>query len=318
MVSWRAYPYHYSDCTIRPLNMARAAKLRPAFYQNLHYKTLYRILRMSFDSWLDHRDSSRGAALAFYTLFSLTPILILSIAIAGYFFGAEAAQGQIITQIQNLVGKNGAQAIQALLAAARDPEAGLFATVIATGLLIVGATSVFAELKSTLDDIWNTEKPTASGISLLLKTRLLSLSLVLVLAFLLLISLVVSAALAMLQQYVGGIWSSSAMLFKVLSSAFTFMVISCLFGMIYKLLPDAPLSWHDVIVGSLFTAALFTLGKYFIGLYLGNSSIDSSFGAAGSVVVLMLWVYYSAQIFFFGAEFTREYALNYGSLLKNG
>lgn len=108
------------------------------------------------------------------------------------------------------------------------------------------------------------------------------------------------------------------MLFKVLSSAFTFMVISCLFGMIYKLLPDAPLSWHDVIVGSLFTAALFTLGKYFIGLYLGNSSIDSSFGAAGSVVVLMLWVYYSAQIFFFGAEFTREYALNYGSLLKNG
>ncbi len=296
--------------------MVKVAKPSPAFYQNLNYKTLYRLFRMSFDSWLDHRDSSRGAALAFYTLFSLTPILILSIAIAGYFFGTEAAQGQIISQIQNLVGKNGAEAIQALLAAARDPEAGLFATVVATALLIIGATSVFAELKSTLDDIWETQKPTTSGLSILLKTRLLSLSLVLVLAFLLLISLVVSAALAMLQLYVGGIWSSSAMLFKVLSSAFTFLVISCLFGMIYKLLPDAPMSWHDVIVGSFFTAALFTLGKYFIGLYLGNSAIDSSFGAAGSVVVLMLWVYYSAQIFFFGAEFTREYALNYGSLNK--
>lgn len=286
------------------------------FYQNLNYKTLHRILSLSFDSWLSHRDSSRGAALAFYTLFSLTPILILSIAIAGYFFGAEAAQGQIISQIQNLVGKNGAQAIQALLAAASDPKAGMFATLIATGLLIVGATSVFAELKSTLDDIWGVRNHTASGISLLLRTRLLSLSLVLVLAFLLLISLVVSAALAMLQQYVGGIWSSSAGLFKVLSSAFIFIIISCLFGMIYKLLPDAPLSWHDVIIGSLFTAVLFTLGKYFIGIYLGNSAIDTSFGAAGSLVALMLWVYYSAQIFFFGAEFTRQYALNYGSLNK--
>ena len=296
--------------------MPKAAKMHTAFYEHLNYKTLFHILRLSFDSWLDHRDSSRGAALAFYTLFSLTPILILSIAIAGYFFGTDAAQGQIILQIQYLVGKNGAEAIQALLAAARDPKAGMFATIIAMGLLVVGATTVFAELKSTLDDIWGTKKSTISGINLLLKTRLLSLSLVLVLAFLLLISLVVSAALAMLQEYVGGIWSSSASLFNILSGIFTFMVIACLFGMIYKLLPDALLSWHDVIVGSLVTAMLFTLGKYFIGIYLGNSAIDSSFGAAGSLVALMLWVYYSAQIFFFGAEFTRQYALNYGSLNK--
>lgn len=285
-----------------------------AFYENLNYKTLYRIVRLSLNSWLDHRDSSRGAALAFYTLFSLTPILILSIAIAGYFFGADAAQGQILLQIQGLVGKNGAEAIQALLAAARDPTAGVLATIVAIVLLLAGASSVFVELKSTLDDIWGTTKSTASGISILLKTRLLSVSLVLVLAFLLLISLVISAVLAMLQTYVGGLWSSSAMLFSILSNLFSFTVIACLFGLIYKLLPDAPLSWHDVIVGSLFTAMLFTLGKYFIGLYLGNSAIDSSFGAAGSVVALMLWVYYSAQIFFFGAEFTRQYALNYGSL----
>lgn len=284
------------------------------FYQNLSVKTLYHLFRLSFDSWLDHRDSSRGAALAFYTLFSLTPILILSIAIAGYFFGTDAAQGQIVLQIQNLVGKNGAEAIQALIAAARDPQAGIRATVVATGLLLIGATTVFTELKSTLDEIWSTRKSTLSGISLLLKTRLLSLGLVLVLAFLLLISLVVSAGLGMLQGYVGGVWSSSAQLFNILSGLFSFIVIACLFGMIYKLLPNALLSWHDVIVGSLVTAALFTLGKYFIGIYLGNSAIDSSFGAAGSVVALMLWVYYSAQIFFFGAEFTRQYALNYGSL----
>lgn len=285
-----------------------------AFYENLNYKTLYHIMRLSLSSWLDHRDSSRGAALAFYTLFSLTPILILSIAIAGYFFGADAAQGQILSQIQGLVGKNGAEAIQALLAAARDPKAGAFATIVAIVLLFAGASSVFVELKSTLDDIWGTTKSTTSGISILLKTRLLSISLVMVLAFLLLISLVISAVLGMLQSYVGGFWSSSAMLFNIMSNLFSFSVIACLFGMIYKLLPDAPLSWHDVIVGSLFTAMLFTFGKYFIGLYLGNSAVDSSFGAAGSVVALMLWVYYSAQIFFFGAEFTRQYALNYGSL----
>ncbi len=297
------------------LDSARHHKVgQTAFYQNLNFKTLYHMLRLSFDSWLDHRDSSRGAALAFYTLFSLTPILILAIAIAGYFLGNEAAQGQILLQIQGLVGKNGANAIQALLAAARDPKAGIIATITAIGLLLIGATTVFAELKSTLDDIWGTTKSTASGIGLLLKTRLLSLSLVIVLAFLLLISLVVSAGLAMLQTYVGGFWVSSALVFNILSGLFSFLVIACLFGMIYKLLPDAPLSWHDVIIGSLFTAMLFTLGKYFIGLYLGNSAIDSSFGAAGSVVALMLWVYYSAQIFFFGAEFTRQFALNYGSL----
>jgi membrane protein len=282
--------------------------------QGLSIKAVYNLFRLSVESWLDHRDSSRGAALAFYTLFSMTPILILSIAIAGYFFGTEAAQGQIIEQIQSLVGPNGAEAIQALIAAARDPEAGLWATVVAITLLIVGATSVFAELKSTLDDLWETDHSTASGIGLLLKTRLLSLSLVLVLAFLLMISLVVSAMLGMLENYVGGIWLNIGPILSLVSVAFSFLVISALFAMIYKLLPDVPLSWHDVIIGAVFTAALFTLGKYFIGLYLGNSAVASSFGAAGSIVAVMLWIYYSAQIFFFGAEFTRQYALLHGSL----
>lgn len=282
--------------------------------QAFDFRAMFKIFRLSFESWLDHRDSSRGAALAFYTLFSMTPILILSIAIAGYFFGAEAAQGQIISQIQSLVGRNGAEAIQALIAAARDPESGLWATTVALVLLVVGATSVFAELKSTLDDLWGSEEPTASGLSLLLKTRLLSLSLVLVLAFLLLISLVVSAMLTILENYVGGMWRNIGPILGFVSMAFSFLVISVLFAMIYKLLPDVPLSWHDVLIGALFTAALFTLGKYFIGMYLGNSAVASGFGAAGSIVAVMLWIYYSAQIFFFGAEFTRQYALMYGSL----
>lgn len=290
-------------------------ELAKPFSRFWDYKAI-RIFRLSFESWLDHRDASRGAALAFYTLFSMTPILILSIAIAGYFFGTEAAQGQIIHQIQSLVGPNGAEAIQALLAAARDPEAGLWATAVALVLLIVGATSVFTELKGTLDDLWGAESktPTASGISILLKTRLLSLSLVLVLAFLLLISLVVSALLGMLESYVGGVWASIVPILSIISAIFSFFVITVLFAMIYKLLPDIKLDWDDVIIGAIFTSGLFTLGKYFIGLYLGNSAVSSSFGAAGSIVAVMLWIYYSAQIFFFGAEFTRQYALLYGSL----
>ncbi|MBC7755607.1 MAG: YihY/virulence factor BrkB family protein [Bdellovibrio sp.] len=277
-------------------------------------KNLVGLTVKSFNAWIDHRGASKGAALAFYTLFSLTPILILVIAVAGYFFGNDAAQGQIILQIQDLVGRNGAQAIQALLAAARDPSGGVLATIVATVLLIIGATSVFTELKASLDEMWGVQKPNSSPISILLKTRLLSFGLVLTLTFLLLISLVVSTLLTVLAHYVGGIWSSSALLFASLSWLISFSVITCLFAVIYKMLPDAPLSWPDVLIGSVFTAGLFSFGKYLIGLYLGNSAVASGFGAAGSIVALLLWVYYSAQIFFLGAEFTRLYAMNFGSL----
>ncbi|HYN55297.1 MAG TPA: YihY/virulence factor BrkB family protein [Methylotenera sp.] len=279
-----------------------------------YFKTIAKVLFNSFIAWIDHRGASKGASLAFYTLFSLAPILILAIAIAGYFFGAEAAQGQIIHQMQSLVGPNGAQAVQALLIAASDSNSGLMATIVAIVLLFIGATSVFAELKGSLDEMWGVQKSELSPIGVLLKTRLLSFGLVLVLAFLLLISLVVSALLSLLQHYVGGIWSSSASLFAQLSWLISFGVIASLFAIIYKMLPDAPLSWHDVAIGSIFTASLFMLGKHLIGLYLGNSAVASSFGAAGSVIALLLWVYYSAQIFFLGAEFTRQYALCFGSL----
>jgi len=279
------------------------------------------ILGESLESWFNHRSGSKSAALAFYTLFSMTPILLLAIAVAGYVFGAEAAQGAIVAQVQGLVGPNGAQAIQALLAAARDPASGLLATLVASVLLLVGTTSVFVELKSSLDELWEIDRSAQSSFGELLRTRLLSFGLVLVLAFLLLVSLVVSASLAMVepifQHYAGAMMSGSALLLSTLStlsSIVSFAVIACMFAIIYKTLPEALLSWRDVWIGAAFTAALFNLGKTMIGLYLGNSGVASGFGAAGSLIAVLLWVYYSAQIFFFGAEFTRQYALGFGSL----
>ena len=271
-----------------------------------------RVIGRSLDAWVEQRAASKGAALAFYTLFSMTPILLLAIVLAGYFFGPQAAQGEIIVQMRSLAGPNGAQAVQALLAAAQDPAAGLAATILASMLLLVGATSVFAELKGSLDEMWGTQRPRYSTFTVFMRTRLLAFGLVLVLAFLLLTSLLVSAALALAERYAGGIWASP--LLSGLSSLVSFAVIAFLFAVIYKMLPEVQLSWRDVWVGALVTAALFALGKHVIGLYLGNGAVASSFGAAGSVVALLAWVYYSAQIFFLGAQFTRQYALCCGSL----
>ena len=272
------------------------------------------VLIESMRAWINHRGSSKGAALAFYTLFSMTPILMLSIVVAGSVFGADAAQGEIVAQVQGLVGPNGAKAIQALLAAARDPASGLVATLVASVLLLVGASSVFAELKDSLDELWGIAKPRQSAFSVFLRTRLLSFGMVLALAFLLLVSLIVSAVLAMLERYAGGVLGSFAAVLATFTTLISSGVIACMFAIIYKTLPDAPLTWRDVWIGAAFTAGLFSLGKYVIGFYLGNSGVASSFGAAGSLIALLLWVYYSAQIFFLGAEFTRQYALWFGSL----
>lgn len=276
------------------------------------------VLLASVNAWIDHRAGSKGAALAFYTLFSMTPILVLAIAGAAYFLGADVARGEILAQVEALVGRSGAQAILALLASARDPASSLSATLVATVLLLVGAASVFVELKGSLDELWGVAPPTGRAVVEFLRTQLHSFGLVLVLAFLLLVSLVVSAAIAVLERYAGRLWESSYAIIGSLSSIFAFGVIACLFAVIYKALPAAPLSWRDVWVGALFTAGLFSLGKFAIGLYLGQSGFASTFGAAGSLVALLLWVYYSAQVFFLGAEFTRQYALSFGSLRPDG
>ena len=275
---------------------------------------LIKVMKCAVLEWIEHRGSSKGAALAFYTMFSLAPVLVLVIAVAGFFYGTEAAQGQLLSQLRGLVGVQGAETIQAILAGAQNKETGFFATIVATVLLIVGATTVFSELKDSLDEIWNIPAPPNAGIWGLIRTRLLSFGVILGLGFLLMVSLVVSAALAIVEKFIGGMWHEAAFIMGWVAWAFSFLVIATLFGVIYKLLPRVHLSWRDVTIGALGTAAMFTLGKFGIGLYIGNSGAADSFGAAGSLIALLLWVYYSAQIFFLGAEFARQYALQMGSL----
>jgi len=263
----------------------------------------------AFKACLTHRASSKAAALAFYTLFSMAPILVLVLTVAGHLLGAQVAQGAISAQLKTLVGPAGAAALQNLAAGARMPSGG-GATALALVLLAVGATSLFAELKDSLDEIWRRHAPVPTGLLALLRARLLSFGLVLTLSFLLLTSLMVNTCLALL----AGFWAGSLWIFSGLSTAFTFVVIACLFAVVYKMLPEVKLSWRDVAIGALITAALFSLGEYGIAAYLRSGAINTSFGAAGSLAVLLIWVYYSAQIFFLGAEFTREYALRFGSL----
>ena len=281
-------------------------------------RSLWGLMLASMKAWVYHRAPSKGAALAFYTLFSMAPILVLAVALAGYFLGEQAVQGALFDQLKGLLGNTGAMAIQTLVADAHLPGSGSAATWFASLLLAVGATSVFAELKDSLDDIWNVQTPVPTGVLAVLRGRVLSFGLVMVLSFLLLVTLVVDAALALAAHFWEGLWTHSLMVFSLFSQVFTFAVISCLFALIYKMLPEVTLSWRDVSIGALSTAVLFCLGKYLIGIYLGNSAISSSLGAAGSAAALLIWVYYSAQIFFLGAEITREYALTFGSLRERG
>ncbi|MES2149601.1 MAG: YihY/virulence factor BrkB family protein [Pseudomonadota bacterium] len=275
---------------------------------------LVHVFRCAISEWFEHRAASKGAALAFYTLFSIAPILVLVIAIAGFFYGPEAARGELLAQLRGLVGDQGAAAIQLVLAGASSRDTGRQATLIASAFLLFGATSVFAELKASLDDIWQVTTPPDVGWWDVLRTRLLSFGLILVLAFLLLVSLVISTAIAVLERYWGGYWHESALILSWLASLFSFGVIAILFGVIFKLLPRVLLAWRDVVIGALGTALMFEIGKTLIGAYIGHSGVASSFGAAGSMIALLLWVYYSAQVFFFGAEFARQYALQLGSL----
>jgi membrane protein len=274
------------------------------------------VMRCAVTEWMAHRAASKGAALAFYSLFSLAPILVLVIAVAGFFYGREAAQGQLLNELRGLVGPQGAETIQAILAGAQNKDSGLFATIIASVLLVVGATSAFSELKDSLDEIWDMPPPKDASWWDTVRTRLLSFGLILTLGLLLMTSLVVSAALSVVEKYLGGIWHSTTVILGWVAWGFGFLVIATMFGAIYKLLPRAKLSWHDVSIGALGTAIMFMVGKFAIGLYIGNSGTTDSFGAAGSMIALLLWVYYSAQIFFLGAEFARQYALQMGSLRK--
>src|SRR5471032_2908170 len=270
---------------LRPLFLLKATMSISSRYPHLaklgpFWQQMRKVVVCSVTEWLEHRASSKGAALAYYTLFSVAPILVLVIAIAGFFYGQAAARGELMEQLQGLLGKQGAEAIQLVLAGAQSHEQGRIATLIAGGLLLFGATSVFAELKASLDEIWQVPPLKEAGAWDALRTRLLSFGLVLVLAFLLMVSLVVSAALALLERYWNGVWRDATFALAAVNAALGFAVITALFGGIFKLLPRVRLSWRDVAIGALGTAALFSLGKYAIGAYVGDSGVTGSFGAA--------------------------------------
>jgi membrane protein len=275
-------------------------------------RAMWTLVSESVWGWINDRASRKGAALAFYTVFSLAPILIVAIAIAGLFFGQEAARGEIYIQVRDLLGRDGAQAIQAMIQNASRPEAGVTATILGIVTLFIGATTALAELKDGLDQIWNVPPERMSGFWYFVRKRLLSIGLILSLGFLLLVSLAFSAVLTALAKRWGPADGTGEIL-EGLNFVFSFALVTVLFAMIYKILPSVRIAWRDVIIGALVTALLFNIGKFMIGLYLGNSAIASSYGAAGSIVLVLVWVYYSAQIFLLGAEFTKVYAYRYGS-----
>jgi membrane protein len=257
-----------------------------------------------------------GAALAYYTTFSIAPLLLIVIAIVGLVFGQDAARGEIVAQLRAMMGEEGAQAVQGLLKSAAEPASGIIATGVGIITLLLGATSVFGELQNSLDRIWKCPAPKASGLLKMARSRVLSFGLVLGLGFILLVSLVLSAGLAALARWWGGMFASWGWLLQLLNFVVSFVAVTGLFAMIYKMMPRARITWRDVWVGAAVTAVLFSAGKFLIGWYLGSSAVASGFGAAGSLVVLLVWVYYSAQIFLLGAELTWVFAHRYGSMFK--
>jgi membrane protein len=267
-------------------------------------KAVWSLFREAVEAWSEDYAPSMGAALAYYTLFSIAPLLLIVIGVAGLAFGDDAARGEIFGQLTDLMGPEGAAAVERLLAQADKPQGGAIATATGFVMMLIGATTVFGELQDALDRIWRAPaRKTASGWWSLVRSRVLSFGMILGIAFLLMVSLVVSAALSAFGKF----WGTA------LEGAMSFAIVTVLFALIYKLIPRVQVRWRDVWIGAAVTAALFAVGKLLIGLYLGRSTVASAFGAAGSLVVMMLWVYYSAQIFLLGAEFTWVYAHTYGS-----
>lgn len=277
----------------------------------MNFNVFVQLLKETFKEWQEDKASRLAAALAYYTAFSIAPLLIIIIAIAAVAFGEQAAQGQIVGQIQSLVGKESAEAIQSMIQNSRKPTTGTIATIISIGILLFGATNVFTQLQDALNTIW--EVAPKPGIKGLVKARFISFAMILGVGFLLLVSLVLSTVLAVLGNYLGSLFPNLQLFWSILNFMISFGVITLLFALIYKFLPDVKITWGDVGIGAAITALLFTIGKSVLGLYLANSSVASTYGAAGSFVVLLLWVNYSAQILLFGAEFTQVYANKYGS-----
>jgi membrane protein len=265
-------------------------------------------------SWLDDYVPSMGAALAFYTMFSLAPLLLIVVSVAGLVFGDDAARGEIQAQLRDLMGEQGAGAVQGLLSSVRDPGEGLTATAVGLVLLLVGATTVFAELQDSLDRIWRVPgRERKTGWLALVRARLMAFGMILAVGFLLIVSLVTSAMLAAVSRRLGPVFGGWQAAVEVGNAVGGFLLVAFMFGLIYKVVPRQRVLVADVWLGALLAALLFTGGKYVIGAYIGRSDVASGFGAAGSMVVVLLWVYFSAQILLMGAEFTCVYARTFGS-----
>ena len=276
-------------------------------------RTWWTLLKEAFEKWSADKAPRLGAALSYYTVFSLVPLLVLTISIAGLVFGTEAAQQAIMTQIESLVGPQSAAAIKQMLEIAQRPSSGALASAIAVVTLLLGASGVFAQLQDALNTVWGVEPKAGRGLWGTIKDRLFSLMAVLGTGFLLLVSLVLSAALAAFGKMFQGRLPGHEGLLHLADLAISFGVITLLFAMMFKLLPDAKIAWRDVWIGAGLTSVLFTVGKFAIGMYLGKADVGSAYGAAGSLVILLVWVYYSSQILLYGAEFTSVYANRYGS-----
>lgn len=277
-------------------------------------KQVWRLLNTAFSSWVDDYAQSMGAALAYYTMFSIAPLLLIVISIAGLIFGVDAARGEIFAQLQGLMGEQGALAVQSLLESVSKPAQSVSATIVGVALLLIGATTVFGELQDALDRIWRAPgRDRSAGLWGLLRSRLLSFGMILGIGFLLMVSLVFSAALAALGKWWRPLFGGWEALATGVNFIVSFALTTVVFAMIYKIMPRVRIDWRDVWIGAAVTALLFAFGKLLIGLYIGKSGVASGFGAAGSLVAMLVWVYYSAQIFLMGAEFTWAYTHACGS-----
>jgi len=290
---------------------AKSGAMRP-------FANAWLLLKDTAQGFIDNEALSRGASIAYFTLFSIAPVLLVVVAVAGLVFGRDAAEGAIVRQLSSLMGHQTAVALQAMVESAARPREGLLASLIGFGILIVTTSGVFGEVQNAMNRIWKSAPSPESTVLRLARARLTSLGLVITCGFLLTVSLATSAALAGVSTYLKLVFPAATLALGVVDFLLSAVLIAGMFAAMFKVLPDAPIAWRDVAVGALVTTALFDGGKYAIAFYVGQSNVASSYGAAGALIILLLWIYYSAQIFLLGAEFTRAYAKRFGSHAGEG
>jgi membrane protein len=281
--------------------------------KTLRLKSIWLLLKDSAIAWDNDNIGQQGAALSFFTVFSLSPLLIIVIVLSSFVFGQEAASGHLVSQIRGLIGIEGASFVQSLITNAYESDSTVLATIFSVVMLLLGASAVFMQLRDSLNTIWRVQQKPIGTILAFLRVRLLSFAMILGIGFLLLVSLILSAVLAAMSDYLSNLLAILTGIVSLLDFIISFVGITVMFALMFKFVPDAALKWRDVWVGAAVTSLLFSIGKLVIGLYLGNGAIGSTFGASSSLVIIMLWAFYSSQIVLFGAEFTRLYAMRFGS-----